>query len=186
MPPERSCHQRVGSSHLPREHQKPSWDGKEGSHSADPSQPPSTARSPHPAKATGRVWSGAGGPQAGLTTAFPQTGWFHGVGRLPAGPSQNQPIRYSPDLRLGFTATVVPGQRGEVLKHSQPAAPALPSHPPAMSLQYQPTPELWYQSSVGDPSRYDRADPARQGVASGLAALCRACVTGRGCTGVAM
>lgn len=77
---------------------------------------PSTARPPHPAQprrgTLGGVWAGgvfcAGGPRAGGAPRF-RAGFTEQAG-FQLGPSQNQPIRYSPDLRLDFTAPLCKGE----------------------------------------------------------------------------
>lgn len=68
------------------------------------------------------------------------TGGFRGQESFQLGPSQDQPLHYPPDLRLGCTTTAIPGPRSA---RAQPAAaPALPSHPLPLSLRCQPPPEL--------------------------------------------
>lgn len=93
-----------------------------------PTPHPSMARPPHGAKprrgARGGVW-GRRSPSR-RSPAFPQPRWFFMErAGFQLGPGQNQPIRYSPDLRLGFTEPAVPGWReGKMPKATVPALPS--------------------------------------------------------------
>lgn len=83
----------------------PSWDNP--SHPSPQHGQASSSCPTPPWLGAGGVF-GAGGPRAGGAPRF-RAGFMEQAG-FQLGPSQNQPIRYSPDLRLGFTAPLCKGE----------------------------------------------------------------------------
>ena len=149
-------HTSLGSTRNPLELERkgPSW--------ANPSQPPGMARPPHPAKTTpcrprrcvGRGWFGAGGPRAGLTTAFPQTGWFRSTGRFPSGAQPKPTHSLQSGSQTGLYSSHGPraGGRGAQARLTHSSCPPWPPTtrvPPAPANSRAMVPELWWESPAG-------------------------------------
>lgn len=150
----------LGSTRNPPELEKkgPSW--------ANPSQLPSIAKPPHSAKTApchprrcmGRGWFGAGGPRAGLTTAFPQTGWFHGVGRFPAGTRPKPTHSLQSGSQTGLYNNRDPKAEGRGAQALRTRG-SCPPQPPSTHVPLAPTnsgavvPELSWENPAGTAGR---------------------------------
>lgn len=121
-----------------------SWEGRIPAGIIPATPHPSMARPPHPAEppcaALGvhgqggvRCWRSPSRP----SPAFPQPGWFHGAGRIPAGAQPKPTHSLQSDLRLGFTAPAVSGRRGSCPNPQLLPSPACVPPEPALGPRCQ-------------------------------------------------